>query len=55
MKTVAEVRADALAMAQAITAQVQAFEASTGCIVHSLPVRPATAETKTAVEVKVQI
>ena len=56
MKTVAEVKAAAVVLAAEITALVQSFEPETGCIVHSLPGRPATAEVKTAiVEVKVQL
>jgi len=53
--TVPEVKAAAVTLAAAITALVQSFEVETGCILHSLPVRPATAEVKTIVDVKVQI
>lgn len=63
MKTVAEVKAAAAVMAAAMTALVQSFEDETGCIVHSLPVRPANddirnwqkAEAKTSIDVKVQL
>lgn len=51
--TIPEVQAAAATLAQQITAQVQAFEASTGCIVHSLPVRGE--KNPTTVEVKVQV
>jgi hypothetical protein len=40
-------------MAKQITALVQAFEEETGCIVHSLPVIPASSGA--TVNVKVQI
>lgn len=53
--TVAEVQAAAIEMAAQMTALVQAFETSTGCIVHSLPVRPAAASVPASVEVKVQV
>jgi len=53
--TVEEIKALALAMAATFTAQVQEFEAATGCIVHSLPIRPAIGKTPVMVEVKVQI
>ena len=38
-----------------MTQLVQAFEASTGCVVHSLPVIPATQAEPGNVRVKVQI
>jgi hypothetical protein len=52
--TIAEIQAAAKTLAQTITAAVQAFETSTGCIVHSVPIRrpesgppvPATADVK---------
>ena len=53
--TLDEIRASQLALEATITALVQEFEKGTTCIVHSLPVRPATATAKTTVEVKVQI
>jgi len=51
---VAEIQDAAKTLAQVITGAVQAFEASTGCIVHSVPIRrpesgpptPATADVK---------
>jgi hypothetical protein len=50
-----QVKAAALAMAAQMTVLVQAFEQQTGCVVHSLPVRPADKKTPATVEVKVQI
>jgi hypothetical protein len=53
--TISEVQVLASAMALEITQLVQAFESSTGCIVHSIPVRPASGTLPVTVEVKVQI
>ncbi len=53
--TVEEVQVAAKAMAVEITNMVQAFESTTGCIVHSIPVRPASGGVEAMVEVKVQI
>jgi hypothetical protein len=53
--TVPEVQAAAAAMAELITQAVQTFETNTGCIVHSLPVLPATKTAAATVQVKVQI
>jgi len=51
-----EVQAARSEMEKQITALVADFEQSTGCIVHSLPVRPAVKNlTPVSVEVKVQI
>ena len=48
--TIQEVQQATAALAQQITQLIQAFEASTGCIVHSIPVRndrkPVTADVK---------
>jgi hypothetical protein len=52
---VAEIQKAAAALAAQITALVQSFETATGCLVHSLPVRPASGKIPTSVEVKVQI
>ena len=53
--TIAEVQAATAALKQAITTLVQEFEQTTGCIVHSVPVLPATATQPAIVNVKVQI
>ncbi len=50
--TISEVQALAAALAKTLTAEIQAFEAATGCIVHSLPITEAKPST---VHVKVQI
>ena len=55
MKTVAEVKAAAVSLAAAITGVVRVFEDEYGCIIHSLPVRPATTSERVTVDVKVQI
>jgi hypothetical protein len=52
---VEEVQARTLAISKQITALVQFFEEATGCIVHSLPILPASGTVKTTVTVKVQI
>lgn len=53
--TVEQVQAAATALADTITAAVQEFEASTACIIHSLPVIPASKSLPATVQVKVQI
>jgi hypothetical protein len=53
--TVQEVQAATVALAEAITAEVQVFEAATGCIVHSIPIHPAAGSSPVTAEVKVQI
>jgi hypothetical protein len=53
--TVQQVQQAAAALEQQITALVQAFEAQTLTLVHSLPVRAGDGKTPTTVEVKVQI
>ena len=53
--TVQEVQAETAALAQRITQEVQAFESSTGCIIHSIPVIPATKTAPATVQVKVQV
>ena len=55
MKTVAEVKAAAVSLAAEITALLQAFEEETGCVIHSVPVRPAASDAKVMAEVKIQI
>lgn len=55
MMTIVEVQAVRAALEQQMTQLVQTFEASTGCIVHSLPIHPADGATLTKVVVKVQI
>ncbi len=54
--TVDQVRAASDALAAQLTTLVAAFEAANpGCIVHSLPIFPATKTTSVTVHVKVQI
>jgi len=53
--TVAEVQASAKALAAQLTLLIQTFEKETGCIIHSLPVRPASGGVEAMVDVKVQI
>lgn len=53
--TVDQVKAAAAALEVQITQLVQQFEASTGCVVHSIPVVPATASQPATARVKVQI
>lgn len=53
--TVDEVKAATAALAQQITQQVQAFEASTDCIIHSIPIIPATKTAPASAQVKVQV
>jgi hypothetical protein len=53
--TIQEVQAAAEALAAQFTTLVQAFETSTGCLVHSVPVIAATKTQPTLVRVKVQI
>lgn len=50
--TIQEVQQAAAALAAQLTQQIQAFEKTTGCIVHSLPV---VRQNPAAVQVKVQI
>jgi hypothetical protein len=52
---VQQIQAAAAALEQQLTQLVQAFESSTGTIVHSLPVFPATKTAAATVQVKVQI
>lgn len=53
--TIPEVQIATAALADLFTKSVQLFEAQTGCIVHSLPVLPATKTAAATVQVKVQI
>lgn len=53
--TVAEVLAERNMLASQISQLVDAFQASTGCIVHSIPIHQGNGITVTTVEVKVQI
>ena len=53
--TIEQVQAVRTALELQISALVQAFESNTGCIVHSLPVIPASSKTPVTVNVKVQI
>lgn len=53
--TVAEVKEKAAVLAVLITTFVEDFESQTGCLVHSLPVHPASGPVKVMVDVKVQI
>jgi len=53
--TVQEVKDASQLLAQAITKLTQSFESQTGCVIHSLPVTPATSTTPAVVHVKVQI
>jgi hypothetical protein len=55
MKTVADVKAATVALAAAITALLQSFEDENQCVIHSVPVRPASSDAKVTAEVKVQI
>ena len=55
MMTIEQVRDLALQFAAHITAEARAFEAATGCVIHSIPVRPAADGKPVTVEVKVQI
>lgn len=55
--TVYDVQAAAAELAANITADVQAFEAATGCIVHSVPIRRPESgpQTPATADVKIQI
>jgi hypothetical protein len=53
--TIAEVQAAIAALKQQMTELAQQFELSTGCKIHSIPVRPATPTTAVEVDIKVQI
>jgi len=53
--TVAEVLAERNMLASQISQLVDAFQDSTGCIVHSIPIHQGNGSTVTTVEVKVQI
>lgn len=52
---VQQIQAARAAMDSQITALVQQFEASTGCIVHSLPVLPGEGKNLKSVTAKIQI
>lgn len=53
--TIEEVKAKKAQLEAAITQLLQAFESETGCIVHSVPLIPATQEAPIQGRVKVQI
>ena len=52
---VLQIQAARAELEKQVTALVVAFEQSTGCIVHSLPLYPSAGRTPVKVEVRVQV